>query len=363
MRIGIDARCLMNKNYSGVSWYAFNLLKAIFELDQKNQYLLFYNSAKPVAFPEFGRENVRPVGFKYPNKIFNLAVNFLNWPKIDQLIGGVDILFVPNLHFISWSGNCRKILVVHDLSFLRFPEFFTFKSQWWHQLILAKRILNQADLVIADSKNTRNDLVELLEIKPEKIKVVYPGIGKKFRKFSDESFEMVKQKYDLPAEFVLFLGTLEPRKNVENVIRACQGRNLVIAGGRGWRDKKILKMIGKNQQIKYLGYINEEDKPALYNLASCLVYPSFYEGFGLPIVEAMACGCPVVCGANSSQAEVAGEAALLVDPYNVNEIKNAVELIMGDAELRQRFSEAGIERAKMFSWERTGREVMDLFRK
>jgi len=364
----------MNKNYSGVSYYTFNLLKAIFALDKENQYLLFYNSSKKVDLPEFNQPNVKYVGFHWPNKIFNLALNFFNEPKIDKLIGGVDIFFAPNLHFVAWSENCKKVIAVHDLSFLRFPEFFNFKMRLWHKLILWKNILGQADMITADSENTKNDLIELLKIPEGKIKVVYLGVSEEFRVLAkdDIRLENARKKHNLPEKFILYLGTLEPRKNIESIVEAYNlfsppyeggdqrgGYDLVIAGGVGWKAKNIFKLAKKNSRIKFIGYV--DDRPALYNLASLFVYPSYYEGFGLPLLEAMACGCPVIAGANSSQGEVVGDAGLLVDPYNINEIKKAMEILLANNELRDDFMKSGLERAKEFTWQKTAEKVLESF--
>jgi len=366
MKIGIDIRCLMNGNYSGVSWYAYNLLKNIFALDANNQYVLFYNSGKPVSLPEFKQSNVSYHGCRYPNKLFNLSLNFFDYPKIDSLIGGVDIFFVPNLHFISWSPRCKKIITVHDLSFLHFPEFFTVKMRLWHKLIIKKNILGQADLIIADSFNTKNDLIELLGVAAEKIKVIHLGIDQKyFTALSPDQLAGIKKKYNLPDKFILSLGTLEPRKNLDGIIAAYKSLatdfSLVIAGGRGWKIKPADNLFFADKRVRYIGYIDESDKPALYQLASLLIYPSFYEGFGLPLLEAMASGCPVIAGCNSSQPEVVTEAGLLVDPHDINEIKMALDGLLSNADFRQEMSAKGKQRAADFSWEKTAQETVKSF--
>lgn len=210
MRIGIDARCLMDKNYSGVSFYTLNLIKALLAQDQENQYCLFYNSSKSVALPEFNQPNVTYRGFRYPNKIFNLLINFFSWPKLDRLLGGVDVFFAPNLHFVAWSKNCRKIITVHDLSFLLFPEFFTVKMRLWHDLILKKKILQSADLIFADSRATKNDLLNFFALSEEKIKVNYLGVGSEFQPQDKNSIHLnnLKQQYGLRDKFFLYLGNL-----------------------------------------------------------------------------------------------------------------------------------------------------------
>lgn len=367
MRIGIDVRPLMNKNYSGVSWYAFNLLKALFELDKENQYLLFYNSSKKVDLPEFNQDNVKYVSFRYPNKLFNLSLVLFGWPKVDKLIGGVDYFLVPNLHFISLSNQCKKIMVVHDLSFIRFPEFFSWQMRLWHRLVLRGKILKQADYIIADSKNTKNDLINLLRITENIITVAYLGVDNRFKPVTpdDNRLGQIKLKYNLPDKFILYLGTLEPRKNIESIIEAYDSQNsdyyLLIGGNKGWKTKRIYELAQENDKIKLLGYIDEKDKPILYNLATCLIYPSYYEGFGLPLLEAMACGCPVIAGNNSSQGEVVGQAGLLVDPYNINEIKQGIELILNNYQLRERLIHQGLERAQSFRWENTAKQILELF--
>jgi len=366
MKIGVDVRCLMNGQYSGVSWYTYNLLKSVFGLDSFNQYLLFYNSNKKMPLPEFPYANVSYRGFRYPNKLFNLSSNFLNFPKADKLIGGVDLFFVPNFHFISWSDSCRKVITVHDLSFLSFPEFFTARMRLRHKLIIKSGILKRADMIIADSFSTKDDLISLLEVPEEKIKVVHLGVEQKyFTEPGADELLAVKNKYQLPDRFILSLSTIEPRKNFAGVISAYKlsrsDAALVIAGGRGWKMPALGQLAGRHQQIKTLGYVDEKDKPALYRLASLLAYPSFYEGFGLPLLEAMASGCPVIGGANSSQPEVIGEGGLLVDPYNVTQIAEAMKAILDDEQLRQRLIKKGRERAESFGWDRTAAQTLEIF--
>lgn len=364
MKIGLDARCLMAENYSGVSWYAYNLFKNLFEADSKNEYVLFYNSSKSAKMPRFDYPNVRYAGFSYPNKLFNLCLNIFNWPKLDRLIGGCDIFFSPNLHFISLSKNCQLVLCVHDLSFLAQPGFFTLKQRLWHHLILKKRILQRANLIMADSQSTKNDLIDLSKIEEAKIKVAYLGVDEGyFGNHLAESLLAIKSKYQLPDNYLLFVGTIEPRKNLDSVIDAIIRLNwpveLVIAGNYGWKSKKIKKSIQINKHIHHLGYVDEADKPALYRLAQGLIYPSYYEGFGLPILEALASGCPVIAGDNSSQGEVLGDCGLLVDPYNLTSIERGVTIILNNQELRNIFITKGIIRAKEFSWNKTAQIVLE----
>ena len=379
MRIGIDIRTLMDAQYSGIPEYTLNLIKEILKLDKKNEYKLFYNSGKDISnrMPKFANNNAEIIKTNYPNKLFNNVMQrVLAAPKIDQFLG-VDLFFMPNIGFISLSNKCRKIITIHDLSFLRHPEFFSLKRNLWHKIINVKKIINKFDKIIAVSENTKNDLIDLCDVNSEKIKVIYHGVGGEYRVISPNSQKLneVKNKYSLPNKFILYLGTLEPRKNVEGIIQAyCKLREenknleifkLVIAGGRGWKYKNIFKIWNKSKykdDTIFLDYIDGADKVYLYNLASLFVYQSFYEGFGLQLLEAMSCGIPVVCGFASSLPEAAGEAAIMVDPYNIAGIAGAMEQILADNEFKNDLIKKGMAQAKRFSWGKTAEEHLKLFK-
>ncbi|MFA5124316.1 MAG: glycosyltransferase family 1 protein [Patescibacteria group bacterium] len=359
MKIIFDGRCLLDAKYSGVSWYAHNLSRHLRLIDNGHDWLLFANSSQAVDLSDLGYQTKI---FRYPNKLLNLSLGSTGRPKLDKLCGGAEAFFAPNLNFISVADSCRLIIAVHDLSFLIHPEFFTFRQQWWHKLILASGVLNRADTIIADSESTKRDLVDLLALPVEKIKTVYLGVGEKYQQeIPAEELRAVKEKYDLPDKFLLFVSSLEPRKNLLGVLKALEKipeTQLVIAGAGGWKNQKELKAIKSNERIKMIGYVPEADKPALYRLARALVYPSFYEGFGLPILEAMASGCPVIAGNNSSQGEVLADCGLLVDPYDINSITEAMSELWRNNELGAELSSRGRERAKMFGWDKTAEETL-----
>lgn len=357
----------MSDNYSGIAWYTFNLLQAIFELDKNNEYILFYNNSKPFKLPKFSSKNVTFSGFKYSNKILNLSFLLFNKPSIDKLIGEVDIFFMPNINFSALSNNCKKVITVHDLSYLRYPQFLTLKSRFWHKILMVKRIIEKSEVVIAVSESTKNDLIDLLKVDPYGVRVVYEGVDSKFRVVTNQiELNRVVKKYKLPAKFILYLGTLEPRKNIESIVEAYSKLNtdyyLVISGGGGWKSKKIMQLAKKNDKIKIIGYINESDKRGLYNLAGLFVYPSYYEGFGLPPIEAMACGTPVISGSNSSQVEIVKNGAILVDPYNVNELHESMTAILNNDELKKDLISNGFSVANEYSWDKTAYEVVNVFK-
>lgn len=381
MNIGIDIRTLMNKEPSGVSGYTFNLIREIIKKDKKNKYKLFYNSFVDIEdvndkIFKLHNKNVEIIKTNYPNKIFNfLMQKCFKSPKLDSLLG-VDIFFIPNLGFISLSKKCKKILTIHDLSFLRYPEFFDLKRRLWHKIINIKKLINEMDVVVAVSKSTKNDIIKLCSIDENKVKVIYPGLDLDYKVLQNQNKGLcrIQKKYNLPKKFILYLGALEPRKNIRGIILSynefrCKNYDLsnyklVIAGANGWKTRKIFKEWKKSKykdDIIFLGYIDKKDKIYLYNLAKVFVFPSFYEGFGFPPLEAMACGTPVVASFSSSLREVIGSVAILIDPYNINEIRVAIENIIKDKDLCCKMIKQGLIKINDYKWEKAGKEYLNLF--
>lgn len=380
MRIGIDIRTLMDSQYSGVSGYTYNLVRNILELDQSREYRLFYNSGRDVShkIPKFNQSNAAVISTRYPNKIFNyLMQKSFSRPKIDRLLG-VEHFIAPHINFFSLSEACRKTITIHDLSFLRYPEFFSWRKNIWHLALNVRKMLKRFDTVIAVSENTKRDIIDLGGVDEDRIRVIYSGLGEEYRPIDRHSesgkFVAVREKYGLPGNFILCLSTLEPRKNIVGLIRAYnlfrdtqyrfRDTKLVIAGSKGWKFADIFREWGASRyraDIKFIGYVDEGDKPYLYNLASLFVYPSFYEGFGFPPLEAAACGVPVVAGSNSSLPEVMGKGALLVDPFNISEIAAAMAMILNNSALADYLIGEGREIKNRFSWENTAKAYLELF--
>ena len=291
------------------------------------------------------------------------------------MLGGLDLMFLPNMTFEALSEDVKMIMAVHDLSFEWDPSFFSRKKRLWHKFVDPKNLIGRADRIIAVSESTKNDLVRLYNESDDKVSVVNPGIDKSFEPYPEEALELirVKDKYKLPEKFILYLGTLEPRKNIIGLIKAFEElkRNtdlphqLVIAGGKGWLYEDIFKKQQSSKyrdSIKFAGFIDHEDKVAFYNLADVFCYPSFYEGFGFPPLEAMASGTPVVSSSVSSLPETLGDAALLIDPYNISEITLGIKSVLEDKNLADRLKQKGIKRAEKYNWENTTRETLDIFK-
>jgi glycosyltransferase involved in cell wall biosynthesis len=379
MRIGIDVRPIAEERRSGVEEYIKNLLENIFLLDKKNNYILFYNSYKnplPKLLTEFEKyPNVFIRRFHYPNKVLNFFLWYFKFPHLDKLLD-VDIFYSPNLIFTALSSQCQSLITMHDLSFERHPEFFNFYRRLWHWLVNPRALVQKAEKVISVSESSRADIINLYHHSSKKVELIYPGIAKNiyFCDRKDEAFLKISRKYKLPLEYILFLATLEPRKNMESVVAAydyLRGKDkikhkLVIAGGEGWMFKKTRQLILKskyNKDIILIGEVENEERKYIYSGADLFVYPSFYEGFGFPPLEALACGTTVVCSYTASLPEVVGDAALLVDPYNYNEMALAIEKGIKDKKLKILLREKGFKQARKFSWLKSARKFLNLIEK
>ncbi|MBP6975918.1 MAG: glycosyltransferase family 4 protein [Candidatus Moranbacteria bacterium] len=380
MRIGIDARCLQGKVRSGVEEYARTLLEELFRQDAENSYLLFVNAwdSSELDFSwvkKYPRVSIRV--FHWPNKLLNFCFWYLGWPKMDRMLGGVDVFFLPNLNFVALSKKTRLIVTTHDLSFELFPETFSWKRRIWHFFVHFRSIVKRADRVIAISQSTADDLRAVYKTSEQKITVILSGVRDIFRPVShnDPSLLGIQEKYHLPYKFILSLGTIEPRKNLIALLRAFEVMHasghpelmkysLVIAGEEGWNSGKFFEYVKKSpvkEKIILTGFVADEDKPGLYSLASAFVYPSLYEGFGFPPLEAIACGVPVIVSHTSALPEVVGTSALLIDPYRPEEILQSLRQLLLSKELRLAFRNTGPVQASRFSWVRTAEKVRACF--
>ncbi len=386
MIIGIDIRVLTRGTRTGIEEYTLNLLSRLLSLDKNIQFKLFYNAFNKIKldYDWLRLPNIELREFKYPNRfVFDPLARFFKMPKVDKLLGGTDIFFAPHFLLSPVSDGCQKIITFHDLSFEYFPEFFPMRKRFWHGFLNPQGRALEADKIICVSESTKNDLADLYRVPENKIKVIYSGIGEEFRRVASDKWPAspelqrgeqvisIKKKYNLPEKFILYFGTIEPRKNLVGLIKAyeifCEKHKpddfkLVIAGSRGWLNKEIFAAAKKSsyrQDIIFTGFVQAQDKVYLYNLASLFIYPSFFEGFGFPPLEAMACGVPVVCSNTSSFPEVVGEAALMIDPYNFGEIAWAMSEVLKDSRLQENLVKKGLEQTKKFSWDKCARETLN----
>lgn len=373
MKIGFDARCLEEERISGVGEYALELLKNLLEIDGKNQYIVFSNSfgQKNKLHFEWLKKNPNAElkRFSFPNKFLNFCFWYLNRPKIDKMIGDVDVFFAPNINFISVSKNCPLVATFHDLSFERFPHFFPLKTRLWHKLfVIPRKIARIAKKIIAVSQSSKKDLAEIYGIKPEKITIINHGVSNDFRIIdgNDPGFLEIQKKYGLPHKFILYLGNIEPRKNISAIIAAYEYLSmknpglakykLVLAGNIS----PLCLDITKKENVITCDYIERNDRPYVYNLASLFVFPSFFEGFGLPVLEAMACGTPVITSNNSSLPGVAENAAVLINPMRTTELVEAMGAVLADEKLYNKLRGRGSKQAQKFSWKKCAEETLKI---
>jgi glycosyltransferase involved in cell wall biosynthesis len=295
---------------------------------------------------------------------------------VQTLTGPLDLFHSPDFVLPPTAG-VPAILTVHDLSFLRVPQFFVPGFREYLEGAV-KRAVGRARHILADSASTRRDLIELMAVEPARVSVLYPGVEARFQPIQDPiELGQVCARYGLPDRFVLGLSTLQPRKNFDGLIKAFQrllseqgndpeiaGLHLVIVGGKGWMYEEMLTLVehaGLGNLVHFPGFAADEDLPALYSLASAFAFPSWYEGFGLPVLESMACGTPVVAADNSSLPEAVGEAGLMVDAGDTEALADALGCLMKDSVLRERLMVAGRKQARRFSWADAGRQLLQVY--
>ncbi len=366
MQILIDARLLSRGGNSGVEEYTRGLLGELFRQGKTDFFALFYNGLHKVdlktQLPIAGRDNVKVLDLNIPNKLFDLSSRFLSFPALDRL-AKTDLIFSPHFNLLA-SGGSPRVLTIPDLSFLHHPQFFSLKHRFWHWLQNIHRQAHTADKIVAVSEFTKSDIVNLLDVAPEKVSVIYPGISKIFSPSNPSS---------AARPYILYLGTIEPRKNVNLLIRAFnilkqepmfQDWQLVIAGRLGWLYDQVLQEAKSSPfsgDIIFRGGVASQERVSLYNLAKVFVYPSFFEGFGFPPLEAQASGCPVIVSDRTSLPEVLGKTALYINPWKTEELAEAVRRLANDSGLRDQLVAAGIENAKKFDWQNSAAQTLKLF--
>ncbi len=375
MIIGIDIRVLGSGTKSGVQEYTENLLAHLLPLNKSIKFKLFYSSFRNdlKKYEWMNLPNVEVFSFRFPIKILFGLARLFNRPRIDKLVGGVNVFFSPHFLLAPLSSGCKRVTTFHDLSYIRFKELFSWRRNAWHKFqIRPSDWSNLSDKIIAVSQSTKKDLIEKYDLPSIKIRVIYSGTSDTVFRPPEDEMEAFKIKNNLPDKFILFLGKLEPRKNIPGLIRAFnllkdsnefEDLALVIVGSEGWLYDNIYREAKASRykdRIIFKNYIKDEDRKFYYSLASVFVYPSFFEGFGFPPLEAMACGTPVITSFNSSLPEVVGEGGILVDPNGVVDISMAIKNVLTDVGLREVLVRKGIERAQVFVWNKCARETLDL---
>lgn len=370
VHIGFDASRLSVAERTGTERYSYELLAALARIDRRHRYTLYTNGL-PATLPPLGA-NFDLRALRLPRLWTHLRLG-----PYTRLVPP-DVLFVP-AHVIPLVHPPRCVVTVHDLGYLAFPESHTPRRHL--ELELTTRwSLAAARRVIAISQATRMALIRHYGADPDRISVIYHGLSNQFRPASAEAIAEVRARYGLERPYFLYVGTIQPRKNLDRLITAfarmyqreetsaywpnpAQRPLLVIGGKRGWLSEAIerrAREAGAGELVRLPGYLPDADLPALFSGALAFVFPSLYEGFGMPVLEAMACGAPVLTSNSSALPEVAGDAALLVDPQDTEAITAGLLRLAGDPDLRADLRRRGLARAAEFSWERCARETLAL---
>lgn len=412
MRIGIDARSLQEEYPSGVSAYTRELIRALLQLPdiQHHTLVLFCNATAARHEPQWlkkmqqlvqeaqggpstaadGAGNDQKESAQrtvkvewrirtWPNKLVTLGHLLLSLPSDRWMFGDVDVVLIDSIHFYPFRRHrIPYVVVVHDLSFERFPDCLSFKGRLWHRLLQPRQLMQRAAHCVAVSHNTAEDLASLYRIPTERVSVVYPGLppvnaGATAGQASgtigttEESTQphLQKRTASLPQQYMLWCSTVEPRKNIETVFLAMEqvqqqhpGIALVVAGAVTPKQRAVVQQYASRVRMTLMGYVDDATKQELLRGATAMVYPSLYEGFGFPPLEAQQHGVPVIVGTHSSLPEVCGEGALYVDVHNVDALARAIHHVLTDDVLRRTLVERGYENIKRFSWQHTAEQVV-----
>jgi glycosyltransferase involved in cell wall biosynthesis len=351
MKIAIDVSQMCYAG-TGVARYVYGLTEALLKAKTNHEFVLYAGTLRQrLYFKKLMQTapwnkaswRILPLPPKFTGTAFNLLPFRAEW-----LVGKVDVF-----HSSDWSevsAKCPSVTTVHDLVFRKYPETVAPLILRIQTQRLKKIAKNNAHIIV-DSMSTRNDLEKMYGISKERITVIYPGISSSYKPQSKKEIDRVKKKYNLPDKFVLSVGTQEPRKNLERLSLATQktALPLVVVGKHGW-----------GQETQTLGFVPDTDLPAIYGAASVFAYPSLYEGFGFPVLEAMACGTPVVTSNNSSLPEVAGSAGVLVDPLSVDAIASGIKTALKNA---ANLTKKGLAQSKLFTWDATAKQTLEVYEK
>jgi len=356
MLIGIDASRAVAAQPTGTELYSQQLIRALIDSAPERRFRLYFN--QPPAADLFKSDRVELRAIRFPHLWTHARLS------LEMALHRPDALFVP-AHVLPIVHPRQSVVTVHDLGYLHFPNSHP-RFQRWYLDVSTRWNARAAMRLIADSQATKDDLIRHYGTPAEKIVVAHPGLDPNLHRVEDAAqIDAGKSKYGIEGDYLLTLGTLQPRKNLARLIKA-YGRakvapKLVIAGKKGWLYDNLFKQVERlslTGRVLFPGYVADSDKPALISGATALVFPSLYEGFGFPVVEAMACGTPVVCSNTSSLQEVAGDAALLVNPTDTDDIAAAIQYVTSNAELRHTLVANGYAQAGQFTWAACAQTVL-----
>ena len=365
MRIAINCRSFLLKNYTGIGRYAYNLVKSLSELDKDNEYWLYVQK----KYFDFKRHLPR-----VPAANFSVKVDWLG-QGLSKTLKPIDLYHAPSPDFIN-IDDAKVVATVHDLVYKTYPEGHTPQTRETTEKQLVE-IVEKSDRIICCSQSTINDLKQYFPVTDDQVCLVYQGVDKDiFYPLKGAEREQAKRglaKRGIREPFILFVGTIEPRKNLQNLLLAVSilknkmkfNGKLVVSGMKGWMVEGLEEVIRKfhlENDVIFPGYVSDAELRAMYNLCEVFVFPSFYEGFGFPIVEAFSCGAAVITSNVSSCPEIAADAAAIIDPYNPDKIAEAVIRVMEDKVFKNTLRTRALGRATNFSFRKTAEETLAVYR-
>jgi glycosyltransferase involved in cell wall biosynthesis len=379
---------------TGVGNYAYNVAATLKSIDTANAYVYFYGHYSDKFYPKMCTENnstsepsraLNPMSLmrtkravkKMPiardiarwciNKYFDLNINLA---ETLNKYGRCDVYFEPN--FIPLQIRSKRVVAtIHDFAFIHHPEWLPNDRRRYFNANF-KTSIKRADKIIVPSEFVKKEALGYLGVPEDMVRAIHHGINTDiFRRYDESELKLLKVKHDLPENFILYVGSIEPRKNLERLLSAYRmlesgtrkDVKLVLAGFEGWKNKKVLRLIKKfEKDVVFLGYLPDAEIAMLYNLATLFIFPSFYEGFGMPPTEAMACGCPVLVSNTASLPEVCQDAAKYFDPHDPEDIAEGISTLLSDDALRDALSIKGLKRAEAFKWKRSALEHLEIFK-
>jgi glycosyltransferase involved in cell wall biosynthesis len=354
---------------AGMDHYLHQVLLTMKRLAPENRYVLIDHRRQKTAF----KEQFEQIILDLPGA--PLRISRWNLRVVPRILAQFDLVFSPGLYGpVRIPKGVASVMVVHDLTRYLFPHFFAFNMmQKVLDLLAYPAMLRRYDHLLVVSQATRQDLMRLFKIEAKKITLAYHGAEETFQPLNPETMEQTLLKsYGIKKPFALFLGTLEPRKNIPTLLKAFAGiqdqipHDLVLVGQRGWKWEPIFQEIERlkiQSRVHWAGYVPDEDRVLFYNGADFLVYPSWYEGFGMPLLEAMQCGCPVIASNVSALPEVIGPAGLLIDPAQPEDLQRTMLRLINEPGLAEKMKKAGFDQSRQFSWEHSARKTLEVFEK
>jgi glycosyltransferase involved in cell wall biosynthesis len=375
MKIAVEADVLARGPKSGIYYYVQRLFSALLELDTTSSYYFVYFGSSRRTASSFGlppkRAQLRAIVWM-PRKLYNALLRIPLAPPIDVLAGlRPDIFIFPAFSRWPLRQTRASVVFVHDTTFIDYPEALKTRHFGWYLRRVVPRSIRYADHVVTLSESSKRSIIANYGTEPDKITVIHPGIDHAvYAPATADRVAAVRRKYGITRDYLLYVGTIEPRKNISGIVAAyCalpadlrQRYQLVLAGSKGWKDADIeaLAATVDPDDLVRTGFIEDADMTALYSGAALFLFPSFYEGWGMPVVEAMACGTPVITAANSSLPEAGGEAALYVDAASRDQLRDAIMQVLANPKQREQMIVAGQTHAKAFSWQRSARKLQAL---